>query len=268
MKLAEVVKTHGGNSAFVPKSIIARELQMDQTSSNFSQVVASAKTYGLVEGHLELRLTPVACDYFFPLSEDARHSAELEFLSAPPAFQHLLERYDGSRLPSTSIINNELGRNCGVPDTWRTRATSFFLGAAQDLGVIDGGNFLRYAAAKHSAGNYTPQGTTEGLEPVVTENVPLAVAVGRMNAPPIRGTIETTRPEPQSWSPTAADFMPEVRGQNVWVYRDTEGGTVRLETPEKMSKALWDRLKAYLEILKPETQAKEEQMVVSPERAG
>lgn len=44
-------------------------------------------------------------------------------------------------------------------------------------------------------------------------------------------------------------------GGNVWVYRDASGGAVRLETPDTLSKALWDRLKAYVEILKPDDQA-------------
>jgi hypothetical protein len=227
--LAEIVKSHGGNVAFVPKSIIAKELQMDQSSSAFSQLVASAKTYGLVEGHQELKLTPIACDYFFPLSDEARRAAELEFFGTPPAFQHLISRYDGSRLPSGSIIANELGRNCAVPDTWRVRATSYFIGAAQELGVLDSSNFLRYSAAKHSAGSFAPR----SVEPDVASDEPHGPA--RPQSPPTDAHFH---------SPT----MHDDRGDKIiWVW-----GALRVEAPHDMTMPMWQRLDNYVQVIKPD----------------
>src|SRR5262249_1728253 len=67
-------------------------------------------------------------------------------------------------------------------------------------------------------------------------------------------SVEATMSEP---SPQTVQFVPNVQGANVWVYRDAAGATVKLETPSTLTTALWDRLKAYIEILKPDTQAKE-----------
>ncbi len=127
LKLGSIVKEHGGERAGVPKSVIAQGLNMDQGASNFSQLIASTKTFGIVEGTSELSLTNISREYFFPTSENGSRMAELEFLVQPTAFYHLIKRFDGSKLPKPTILGNLLGKECGIPASWRIRAAQIFM---------------------------------------------------------------------------------------------------------------------------------------------
>jgi hypothetical protein len=60
---------------------------------------------------------------------------------------------------------------------------------------------------------------------------------------------------------TAKAVLPNA---NVWTYTEG-GGAVRLETTESISFALWDRLKRYVEVLKP---SKEETNEETSKRDG
>jgi hypothetical protein len=236
MKLSAIVKEHGGDSASVPKSVIAQEMGTDQGSSMLSQLVASAKTYGIVDGLQELCLTELGREYYFPLSDDGKRSAELAFLAQPPAFEYLIKRFDGSRLPSPNILANELGRNCGVSESWRNRAASFFINTAQDLGVVDAGNFLRYAAAKHSADSTAPHTSTDAAD-----SGPITVA-------------------PETAHLHATKFSPDVRvGAPVDSSKTTAWthGAIRVETPNPLTRQLWEKLQKYVELMEPDEQAKE-----------
>src|SRR4051812_12085013 len=106
LQVGSVVKDQGGELAFVPKPVIAKKLGKDESGSAFSQLVASTKTFGIVEGGIELKLTELGREYFFPVAENSRRAAELEFLSQPAAFQYLLREFDGSRLPAVEMIAN------------------------------------------------------------------------------------------------------------------------------------------------------------------
>src|SRR4051794_27283236 len=80
-KMGAVVKEHGGNRAGVPKSVIAQALGTDQGASSFSQQVASAKTWGVVDGTTELRLTEQSQEYYFPTSDESKRISALSFLT-------------------------------------------------------------------------------------------------------------------------------------------------------------------------------------------
>ena len=128
--------------------------------------------------------------------------------------------------------------------SWRNRAASFFINTAQDLGVVDAGNFLRYAAAKHSVGPVLSRSDVEAGE---NESDRAADVIYNDGANTVVMQAKSS-PRPAA----AANY-----GGNVWVYRDAAGGAVRLETPDTLSKTLWEKLTAYVKILEPDDQGKE-----------
>jgi hypothetical protein len=245
LRLGAVVKQHGGERAGVPKSVVARAMDADQGSSAFSTQVASAKNFGVIEGTSELRLTENGREYFFPTAANGSRLAELEFLAHPPAFAFLIKQFDGSRLASTQIIANQLGKHCGVPASWRLRVAQIFISAATDLGVLDQNGFLRYGAAKHTAGgssNSTATLQMHGMQSQPDRSPPAQAAVGNMSG--------------------SADDKFSVGGTffgvktNTWIYGEA-GGMVRLETSDPLPRDLWDRLTRYVKMLEPAKADKE-----------
>jgi hypothetical protein len=207
-----------------------------------------------VDGYTELTLTDLGRDYYMPTTTTASREAELAFLSQPPVFKFLIDKFDGSMLPSSGMLANLLSREFKIPGSWIGRVAQSFVTTASELGVLDQSGRLRYDAAKHKAGaipgrSLVPVGGDQP-QPNASESV-YAPYMDLSGA-----SVEATMPE-QSPTPAAAQFVPNVHGANVWVYRDAAGATVKLETPSTLTMALWDRLKAYIEILKPDAQAKE-----------
>jgi hypothetical protein len=252
--LGFVVSEGGGDRVGVPKSVVAAALDMDQGSSAFSMLVASAKCYGIVDGYKELMLTDGGRDYFMPTTTNASREAELGFLSQPSVYSFLIEKFDGSTLPAAGMLGNVLTRQFKIAPSWSGRVAQNFLTAANDLGVLDQGGRLRYDAAKHKAGAQPGRSLVS-----VGTNQPQQSAPESVYGPYVDlsgASVEATMSEP-SPMPQSVQFIPNVHGANVWVYRDAAGATVKLETPSTLTTALWDRLKAYIEILKPDAQAKE-----------
>ncbi|HEV2968834.1 MAG TPA: hypothetical protein VGY55_02520, partial [Pirellulales bacterium] len=224
IEFAAVIKEHGGDRIGVPRSTIAKELEKSGASSGFQLLAASAKIFGITEGHGDTRLTALARSYFFPTNERESRSAELAFMIEPPVFAELVKRLDGAKLPNTSILSNILSQ-MGVTESWRMRAAQIFSSTAAELNVIDRLGFLRYEAACNAAalGEPRPQ-------------------------PP-----ERTNDNQNATQQTAPTHEPEQRitaKGNVWVYSEG-GGTVRLETTDPLPRELWARLKRYVEVLNP-----------------
>jgi hypothetical protein len=174
VKLGTIVRDHGGQD--VPKAVIASEMGIAKDAPVLYQVVASAKCFGIVEGSRGLSLTETARDYFFPQSENATRLAELRFFSTPKAFKLTIERFDGGKLPASSILANLMQRQFSVPKSWCGRTAGLFASGAADLGIIDPNGFLRYGVALHSAERGTQR----------NESQPASVAMPQGGDRPIR----------------------------------------------------------------------------------
>lgn len=238
LKVAAIVKNHGGDRAAVPKSVIAKELGQSKASSGFALLSASAKTFGMVTGQGEFQLTTLGRSYFFPTSDRESRQAELAFLIEPDVFRELVKKLDGSKLPNSGILANILGQ-MGVTESWRPRIAQIFASTAAELQVLDGAGFLRYEAACHSAGpggprNYPP----EEQSPRVIKGMP-----GVQEEPVV--------PSPVAARTVGSAAVVDASDRNVWQFTES-GGTVRLETPDPLPMALWLRLKKYVEVLEPE----------------
>ncbi len=231
LKLGSVIKDHGGGE--LPKSVIAGVISMGDSSPSFYQLCASTKCWGIVEGSRALKLTDAGHDYFFPTTESAARIAMLGFMKTPTVYAHLIDRFDGKRVPGPNLLSNLVHRECAVPSSWAGRAASLFVSSLSELGLIDEGGYLRYGAALHTATRNTP--TPADDQPDGAQEDAINVI--------LRSNATTT-------VPTAAPLVTSTVTGNVWQYKEA-GGLVRLETPDPLPKALWDRLKKYVEMLEP-----------------
>ena len=236
IQVGQAVADHGGDRAQVPKSVIASQLSMGEGQSLFAQIVASAKIFGLVDGMRALVLTEVGKEYFFPTSETGKELSLLAFIGSPPAYRFLIERFDGNRMPHPTIMANLVKRECGVPESWATRVATMFVSIMTDANLIDGTGHLRYGAGLHSlqSGSTQQRPLPEFEEPTIGSHPAPITAISLL---PSKNQLPVSR----------IASSPEI---NVWVFTE-DGRTVRLETPDQLSKKLWDRLKKYVDVLEP-----------------
>jgi hypothetical protein len=241
LTFAEAVKAYGGGKAGVDKSLIGS--QQSLSGSALSVMLASAKCFGIIDGTGgTYRLTEDGNRYFFPTSDGERRQAELAFLATPPAYKFIIGRFDGDRLPTVEILANLLTREGLAPPSWSARAASFFAHSASELGVVDGSGFLRYRAAVHTVARVEQD--VDKVEQDVDKKESSDEARRGFNQEV--GTNESTERTHENKKMAGATAT----NSNVWVYSEA-GATVRLETPNDLPKALWERLKRYVEMLGP-----------------
>ncbi|MDP9097843.1 MAG: hypothetical protein M3N48_02480 [Verrucomicrobiota bacterium] len=211
----------GGSNGDVPKSVIASSLQCSSTSGAFLQRLATARSFGILEGRGAYQLTEQAKQYYLPSNDTEKQQALIGMFSSPPVFAELLKRLDGNKLPPRSIVANILRRELNLPASWSDRVAGFFVNAAQFSGALDERGFLRLAASRHAL----PKTSVDSRSTETPATTPLRF-----------------RPMTES----AGGAVPE--GKDSWVY-----DAVRLDTPRDMSPALWKKLNQYVsQVLKPE----------------
>ncbi len=234
--LGEVIRDHGGGE--LPKSVIASALKSSE--AGMYQLASSAKTFGIAEGTRDLKLTEAGHDYFFPTRDDSERTALLTFIKSPPVFAKLIDRFDGKRLPGANLLSNLMQRECGVPASWSSRVANLFIKTLSDHGLIDSGGFLRYEAGLHHMNRQQPNGGA-------------ALDAAKLLLDEQDTDDEPKQPNAQESTSKASSVRRDVGaavGVNVWQFTEA-GGTVRLETPDPLPKALWERLKRYVEVLEP-----------------
>ncbi|HEX4119452.1 MAG TPA: hypothetical protein VH619_02395 [Verrucomicrobiae bacterium] len=224
IKIAEAVKDMGGSRSSVSKALLAKHMHYAETGPSFVQRIASAKTYGLIDGWGAYGLTDSAKRYFYPTNDTEKQNASLHFLSTPSAFKLLIERFDGERLPPNEMLGNVLHQEAKVPTSWKDRLASMFVRGAQSIGIIDAEGILRYGANMH---NFSPAETARE-HPGDVPKIKVDAGAATSEAPERSGP-----------------------GQTVWAFRHKSGERIRLETPEDMTRELWEKLNAYVQILKP-----------------
>jgi len=247
LEVATAVKNAGGNRAPVSKNILAHELEIGETTPMFAQVVASAKTFGMIEGRGAYGLTETATRYFFPQSEPERRLAELEFFGNPAAFKSLISRFDEAILPSAQSIANILLSQKRVPESWKDRAATIFVSTADLLGVLDPTRCLRYGAAVEQA--RSPEGGHREQPPPV-----MTVGAGGVGSSLIE-QLKTVRGEAAHGQIIVRDESGVAPANlNRWVFTEA-GATVQVSTPNPLPRALWERLTRYVAMLEPTEEA-------------
>jgi hypothetical protein len=229
LELTEAVRDLGGVNSDVSKALIARHLKMDESSPSLIGVIGAAKMYGLLDGRGNYRLTEIAKRYFSPTNETDKQVALLEMVKGPPLFAALIDKFDGTRLPTQEILVNILERDHRIAESWRTRAASLFLSSIREANVIDGAGFVRYKASLHGANNATLGGMRD-----------------THSAPPER-PVETVLPTSPLTAPVRYESGPDA---DVWQFKIGDQ-TVRVETSRELTIAAWTKLNQYVQILKP-----------------
>ncbi len=226
LRVAEAVRDLGGARDNVPKSVLAQHLRLAESSASFAQRVGATKTFKLIEGHGSYFLTETAKRYFYPTEENQKFSALLEILSAPHAFNVIIRKFDGDKLPKTEMLGNILHKEGGVPISWKDRIASFFVKSAENVGVIDSQGFLRIKASGHFFPAISAANQKEGASVV----------------PPKREAVEV--------AVSSGDGL-----SDVWDF-SYKGKSVHLVTPAEIEKPLWEKLNAYIQLLKPDASHK------------
>lgn len=227
LKLAEAVREIGNGRQDVDKSLLAARLNINEQSPDFRQKIASAKTYGMIDGKSALQLTETAKSYFFPTNDPEKEKAIalLKFYSSPGAYGALIEAYDGSKPPPMEVLANILGQKYNIPESWVNRIATWFLRAGVTAGAIQSDGFLRYRAKLQSLG--------------ASGGAPILPAQG--------GNYQHLQPAPIGLS---SDDGNEQFGVIVWKY-PFQGKMLRIETPENLTNEIWEKLNRYIQVLKP-----------------
>jgi len=235
IKFSSHIKDLGGSRGAVKRSLLAKQVGLAESTPSFFQQISASKVFGLVEGWGKYGLTELGKKYFYPQSEKDKHQALLEAFSLPSAFQLLIAKFDGERLPTSEILGNILHQELGVPDSWKDRVAQIFARSASFAGIIDSNEFLRYDVGMHSSSIAAPAVEAEGTE------APQIITKTADNLP-ADSALPMTRYPRKPEAPPA--------GYSQWLF-PIEGTYIRLETPEKMTKAVWEKLNAYVQVLKP-----------------
>jgi hypothetical protein len=223
LEVAKAVCDAGGANSGVQKSVIAHALKSSETSGGFIQRLGTARIYGMIEGRGDYRLTEGAKRYFFPSSDTEKRHALLALINSAPIFAEIIKRFDGNRVPTGDMLANVLLREFGIPESWKVRVARFFSKAASDAGILDNQGFLRYSSALH---------TLDGMPGTSSNN---------QAATQQRDAVSST---------SSSQLGAERAGMNAWVF-SLKGKTVRVETSDELSPELWQKLDAYIKVLKP-----------------
>jgi hypothetical protein len=217
----------GNGQSEVDTSLVAAHLKANAKSTDFLTKFTSAKLFGIIEGRGSFQLTATAKDYFLPTGDSAngKSIALLKFFGTPAIYQSLISTYDGSKPPSTEIIGNLLSQRHGVPSSWKARVAANFLSSAETAGVIAGDGFLRFKAKIQ-----TPGFANETKVPIVNG----------------------IREPGDALTAGTGDIQEDVEqaGVIVWKY-PFQGKNLRIETPENLTKEIWEKLNKYIQVLKP-----------------
>jgi hypothetical protein len=231
MTIADAVKAIGNGKSPVSRASLASHLKEDEKSAALRFKLASAKTFGLIEGRTEFSLTETAKRYYFPTDESDRQNALLDFLESPAAFKTLVERFDGSKLPTQEILSNILHREADVPQSWKDRVAGIFIRSVQ------------FAAAMDEQGHLRVKASRDGRR------------VSKMDVP------EDAKPaEPEFALPVPEARYKRVAGHlnvapKTWTFSD-DNRTLLVETPRDLTEQEWDVLNQYVQFINPRSRMK------------
>jgi hypothetical protein len=227
LKIGEAIKDLGGGRVAIQKSVLASHLKEPEKSPVLQQRITSAKCFGVIEGRNAFLLTASSKRYYFPTTESERELALLEFLGCPAAYREIIKRFDGSQLPSREILANIFHREAGVPDSWKERTAAIFLKSAAFAGGLDDAGFLRVRASKDRPLPKTDSEIT--LESIQTDTSVVSAS---------------------SSTPNRRQEVVQSVDSNTWSFT-YQGKSVRLITPAELDNSLWEKLQAYVNLLKP-----------------
>ena len=233
LELAAAIRELGGARTEVPKSTLAHQMHVEESAPAFIQLIGSAKAFGLIEGRGTYTLSELAKQHFFPTDDGQDRVAILRVLKAPQAFEELIDRFDGTKVPGTELLSNILHREYQIAASWAPRVASLFIGALRFAGALDADGILRYQS--NIQGILTEAGAVRAAS---RQQAPAPIEI----VPPDHAT-PTARGIAEPKQPVAVDA-------NVWSFTIGDE-TVHLRTSRELSYGLWLKLRQYVELLNP-----------------
>jgi len=115
------------------------------TSTPFYRRIVGAKLFGLLDTTQGVNLTKLALDYFKPTDDDSKAAALATAMRNVVAYQKVLERYSGKRLPQVDILANLIEREFNLSSDAAKVCGSVFVNSAQRAGLIRGDGTLSTA---------------------------------------------------------------------------------------------------------------------------
>lgn len=135
LEVARQVHQRGGGTA--SGNELATYLGYKSTNNGaYASRVASARYFGLVEGHSPLiKVTPLALDIIRPDYPESAQRARLAAFTSVPIYRKFLTEYEGKPLPDLAGIRNTLGRY-GVAASELGTASLRLLDSAEQAGLF------------------------------------------------------------------------------------------------------------------------------------
>lgn len=241
LKVARAVEELGGGRAEVSKSLLASHLGKED-NPGFTQLVGAAKAYRMLQGRTSYRLTHLGHRLCRPEGPDEFSHACIEALESPLAFRVLIERFDGKRLPNVDTLVNILVRGGHAPESWAGRVAAFFSAGAKEIGVLDDEGILRVGARRAAlVGGASLNTEIAGSRDEESQSLRQA-----RNA----ADISSAKQNSTERQPANSQQAGQAPTMTVWTLPSTNGA-IRVETPNPLPRALWERLKRYVESQEP-----------------
>lgn len=118
------------------------------TSTPFYRRIVAAKLFGLLDTTQGVNLTKLALDYFKPTDDDSKAAALATAMKNVIAYQKILDRYSGKRLPQVDILANLIEREFNLASDAAKLCGGVFVTSAQRAGLVGGDGTLSTAIAE------------------------------------------------------------------------------------------------------------------------
>lgn len=106
------------------------------TSTPFYRRIVAAKLFGLLDTTQGVNLTKLALDYFKPTDDESKAAALATGMKNVVAYQKILERYSGKRLPQVDILANLIEREFNLASDAAKVCGNVFVNSAQRAGLV------------------------------------------------------------------------------------------------------------------------------------
>jgi hypothetical protein len=132
------------------------------TSTPFYRRIVAAKLFGLLDTTQGVNLTRLALDYFKPTDDESKAAALATGMKNVVAYQKILERYSGKRLPQVDILANLIEREFNLASDAAKVCGSVFVNSAQRAGLVRGDGTLSTATPERVSPPPTAEKATQG----------------------------------------------------------------------------------------------------------
>jgi hypothetical protein len=132
------------------------------TSTPFYRRIVAAKLFGLLDTTQGVNLTKLALDYFKPTDDESKAAALATGMKNVVAYQKILERYSGKRLPQVDILANLIEREFNLASDAAKVCGNVFVNSAQRAGLVRGDGTLSTATPERLSAPPAAERATQG----------------------------------------------------------------------------------------------------------